>query len=51
MRKLIISLTAAAAIVAGAATAAPAFARPAPAHTPGHVVAEPPDPCFGCRLT
>jgi hypothetical protein len=51
MRKLIISLTAAAAIAAGAATAAPALARPAPAHAPAHVLAQPPDPCFGCHLT
>jgi hypothetical protein len=51
MRTLIISLTAAAAIAVGAATAAPALARPAPAHAPGHIVAEPPNPCFGCHLT
>ena len=48
MRKLIISLTAAAAITAGAATATPAIARPAPAHAPAHVWH--PGGCGGCRI-
>ena len=52
MRKLIISLTAAAAITAGAATATPAIARPAPAHAPAHVAAIVwhPGRCGGCRI-
>jgi len=53
MRKLIISLAAAAAITAAAA---PALAQAAPAHAPAHVAAqgspyEPPDPCgSGCHI-
>ncbi len=51
VRKLIISLTAAAAITAGAAAAAPAITRPAPAHAPAHVTASiwRPGGCGSCR--
>lgn len=50
MRKLIISLAAAAAITA--ATAAPAFATPPdPCQTPAHVVAITPGGCGSCHLT
>ena len=49
MRKLIISLAAAAAIVA---TAAPAFAAPPnPCHAPAHVAAIVPGGCSSCHLT
>jgi hypothetical protein len=51
MRTLIISLTAATAIAAGAATAAPALAQPAPAHAATHVMAQPPNPCHTSQLT
>jgi hypothetical protein len=49
MRKLIISLVAAAAITAAAA---PAFSQSAPAHTPAHVAAIVwhPGGCGGCHL-
>jgi hypothetical protein len=49
MRKLIISLAAAAIT---AATAAPAFATPPdPCNAPAHVVAITPGGCPGCHLT
>jgi hypothetical protein len=51
MRKLIISLTAAAAIVAGVATAAPALAWPAPAHALAHATAlAQPGGCGSCHI-